>query len=498
MSADTQSLTELESDWALWLATLFPNVVTKPFAPHHVDFWNWVWSIEQHERPTPRVELWARGHSKTSSGEMATAALAARGKRSYGIYVGRTQELANQKVGGNIAALFETPDFEMFYPDHADRALSKFGHSRGWKVSRLRTKGGFTIDGIGLDAAGRGLKVEADRPDFIWVDDVDDIADSPTLIKRNIMRLSRNILPARAQDAAVLFTQNLVRTDGIFGTLLHRGTDMLGDADIIGPIPAVRDMTLEFNRNEYGKGIYRITGGTPTWPDGFPLHKCEEELNTSGLGSFLAEHQHEPQDVKGDVFAHLDLPAMVIKRKNMPDLDKIVCWLDPAVEGDAGSAQGIIVAGRDRDRNLYLIAGYEGRCGPQEALHIAVRLAMSEGAATCAVETTQGGSLWEMAFKQAVLKEGARASGLKFDWHKPKASKRDRMTDVLLLAERGQLFIVEGTHQVVISSLYRFPGEPNDLADSVWHAVRDLTEALGGATWMPHTQMLRVPGVRHR
>lgn len=490
---------ELESDWALWLATLFPHVVTKPFGPHQAEFWDWLWSVQPDLRPDPRVDLWARGHSKTTSGELATVSLAARGLRCYGLYVTRTQELANQKVGGNIASLFEGDEFSAFYPEHADRAVTKFGHSRGWKVSRLRTAGGFTIDAIGLDAAGRGLKIDAKRPDWIWVDDVDDPADSQVLVQRALTRLSRNILPARSQDAVVWFSQNLVRHDGVFGSLLHRTTDMLADARVYGPVPAVRDLKVEFERDQYGKGCYTIIGGEATWPQGFDLKACQEELNTSGMSSFLAEHQHEPQDVIGDVFAHVDLPSLVVKRKALPPLDRIVCWLDPAVEGDGESAQGVIVAGRDRPGNVYLITAFEGRCGPQEALRIAVRLALSEGSAVCNVETTQGGDkLWRTAFNEAVLQEGARASGLKFDSHKPKRGKTERMTDVVLSAERGQLFIVEGTHQTIISSLRRFPEKPNDLADAIWHAHRDLTAHGGRAHWTNHAQMMRVPGVRPR
>lgn len=78
---------ELEESWGAWLRYLFPSYVTAGFAPHHIDFWNWVWALELDRWQQPGVGIWARGGAKSTSVELALAAAGARGRRRYVLYV---------------------------------------------------------------------------------------------------------------------------------------------------------------------------------------------------------------------------------------------------------------------------------------------------------------------------------------------------------------------------------------------------------------------------
>src|SRR4051812_19960032 len=89
MSADSGDVT----DWQGWLRTVLPKYVSSPtgepipFAPRHEELWSWVWSIKRGERPRPFVAIWPRGGGKSTTAEMACAALAVRGARKYGLYI---------------------------------------------------------------------------------------------------------------------------------------------------------------------------------------------------------------------------------------------------------------------------------------------------------------------------------------------------------------------------------------------------------------------------
>lgn len=148
------------------LRSLFPAYCSSPFGEHHLQLWEWVRSIRLGERPDPLVCIWPRGGAKSTSAELACVVLGGRGVRRYGLYVSGIQESADDHVG-NVGALLESASVERVWPQMAERRLGKYGNSKGWRVNRLRTTSGFTLDAVGLDTAARGVKLEDARPDFI-------------------------------------------------------------------------------------------------------------------------------------------------------------------------------------------------------------------------------------------------------------------------------------------------------------------------------------------
>lgn len=456
-------LEEIESDWVLWLATLFPGDVSLPFSTFHAGFWEWLWTIPQQTR-AEAIEAWARDTGKTTTLELACVRMAVTGRR-YGLYVSRTQDQADGKVE-NVGAKFAESDlFALFYPEHADRKVTKYGHSAGWRRNRLRTSGGFTLDAAGLDRAIRGLKVEEDRPDLIVIDDIDEHTDSLAVIGKYERRLSRSILPARSRGAVVIFMQNLIHENGVMARLLDRRSDYLRSARRVGPIPAVNDLAYEQEGNRY-----HITAGTPTWPGGFDLDRAEQELNASGPSAFLAEYQHEPQDILGDIFGQFDFTPLRISRDELPPLDSCIVRVDPAVEGDGESGQGCCVVGRDRAGIVYFMSGYEGRSGPLEAIRTGIRMAVAEKAHEVGIEDVQGKRTWESVWREAVMAEGEAARGLQMVRVGVQGlSKPERVSQMVTDFELGRVRIVEGTHHIMEAALKRFPGKPNDLVDAMWH-----------------------------
>ncbi len=172
---------------------MYPGAFTAPFAPHHADFWLWVWALERGVRPAPYINIWARGGGKTTNLECAVVAAAARGTRRHALIVSETQDQADGVVS-NIAARLESKRVERFYPRLAERRLNKYGSSRGWRRNRLTTASGLTVQGAGLDKSIRGLREEDDRPDLILFDDVDGKLDTDKSTERKIAVLTTSIL----------------------------------------------------------------------------------------------------------------------------------------------------------------------------------------------------------------------------------------------------------------------------------------------------------------
>jgi hypothetical protein len=154
------------------------------------------------------------------------------------------------------------------------------------------TASGFIVDALGLDGAGRGVKLDEHRPDLFAFDDVDEVSDSIATVKKNIVTLTQSLLPAEAPTAGAVFVQNIVHYESIaarLAGLASEEAEFLADREVSGPIPAVIGLQTE---RIPGTLKHRVTGGTPTWA-GQSLEVCEQQINRWSLRAFLAEAQHE-------------------------------------------------------------------------------------------------------------------------------------------------------------------------------------------------------------
>lgn len=510
---DPEALAALNTHmrWALahenpsaWLRRVFAPVVTAPLAAHHEELWRWVWALRADEAPPHAfVACWSRAHGKSSHAELASAFVAGTAKRRYGLYVSDTQDRANDHLG-SVGAALTAPAFAELYPKASTRRIGMYGHPKAWRRTRLSTASGFTMDAIGLDVAARGVKLEADRPDWIVADDLDDSADSPATTERKITALTRTILPAGAAHVAVLAVQNLVHPDSIFARLVDGRAEFLMGRHVSGPHPAMRG--LAFRRVE---DRFEITAGTPTW-EGMGHGVCEEELNRAGPSAFLAEYQHEVAHALDSIFAHLTYER--IAASELPDLVRVVVWVDPAVtDTDHSDAQAIIVDGLGPDGKLYrgLPIGdgfgfFEARTSPLDALRRAITWAYEAGAEHVGVETDQGGDTWESVYREALA--GVLTSHPEWEdrrrpafraakagaGHGPKTHRASQMVPDY---ERGRIVHVLGAHEAIEAALNRFGrSKPYDLVDSCFWAWNDLRNSSVAAR--AHRPEGRIPAIR--
>lgn len=331
-----------------WLSLMYPRTVTRPMGDHHLELWEWVEEIEASaEHVDPFVAAWSRGGAKSSSAELAVARLGLTGRRGYAWIVRATQANAD-KMLANVAHLLEAESVAIHYPEHADRKLSKYGHSRGWNSSRLRTAGGLTVDAIGLDTAARGLKVEDLRPDLIVLDDVDGKEDTERATAKKLRTITHSVLPAGTAATAVLVAQNLIIPNGIVSRLVDGRADFLARRRVSGPVPALLDMEVEAEQTPEGFSRAVIVGGSPTW-EGQTVAECQALMDLIGLTSFRQECQHEVHSRVGALWSE----DMILRDFDVPDLVRVVVGVDPS----GGRAEiGIVAAGIDAAGVVWILA----------------------------------------------------------------------------------------------------------------------------------------------
>lgn len=468
------------------MKSLFPDYVSKPFSKRHIDFWEWVESIDAENKPRPFAALWPRGGAKSTSAEMACVRIGNKRVRKYIWYVSSTQDKADKHVD-TVGAMLESSNVERFDPALSRRKLGKYGNSKGWRRSRLRTDSGLTIDALGLDTGSRGAKIENQRPDFIIFDDIDERFDTPKTTQKKIETITTSILPAGSSTCGVLFIQNLISENSIASQLEDNRAEFLMERIVSGPFKAVDGLTYEQQFSQaLNRNLYKITNGVATW-EGQSIEICQSQINEWGLTAFLQEAQHEVT-LTGGIWDHIAFRHCTFDE--IPDLVRGCVWCDPAVTStDDSCANGIIADGLARDGTIYRMFAWEAVDSPMNILKRAIRKAIEFRFDYVGVETNQGGDLWFDSFASALTtvkdemkKEHKEEDYKKIKWPSMKQAKAgtgtggkvERNQRMLVSYEKGTVVHVIGTHEILERSLKRFPNEPLDLADAAYWGWNDL------------------------
>lgn len=460
-----------------WLLTLYPETYTKPLAPYHHEFWEWVWARRPDQSATG-VFIWPRGFSKTTNAERAVVRFAAAGFK-YILYVKGTQEASDDAVQ-NIEAILGGEQVGAHYPLLADRAVNKYGNSKGWRRNRLRTAAGVIVDAAGLDTKIRGLLIEGQRPDVIIIDDVDDTNDDERATAKKLRKIKSDIIPAGAPNRVIMAVQNLINPHGIFTRLAgvnpDHPADFLLERTVSGPHPAVVGLEYALEPQPDGRRIYRITAGRSTWPEGRPIAALESEMNEIGADTFIEEKQHEVMNFKGSLYEGLDLDSLLVDFPPLELLEDVHVWVDPAVTDTKDSdSNGIRAGGRFPDGRVVGLYSWEGRDSVENMMERGILKAVELRASTLGVETNNGGDTWITVYNavwEKLVARGAIAPNTpKPRFRQVKATsetggKRERWQLARAARERGEFVEAIGTHETLFKALRRLPErKPYDLAD---------------------------------
>jgi hypothetical protein len=367
--------------WRTWLAQHFPAYVAAPFAPRHEALWGWLEALEPGVRPRPKVDIWPRGGGKSTSAELGCARVGATQRRRFALYVSKTQDAADRHVQ-SIAALFERLGI--------DRALNRYGTSKGWSRQMLRAANGFNVLAIGLDAGVRGVKLDDLRPDLIILDDVDDRHDTPATVAKKRETITESILPSGSTDCAILFIQNRIHDASMAAQLADGTADWLLDRLPSIEEPAVIDLAYEQRAREDGTLYYAVTGGTPTW-EGQSLAICEQQINAWGRRAFEREAQHLTRRTGNGLWNEArDLAPHRVTEA--PELVRIVVAVDPNASSGNDEA-GIVVDGLGVDGHAYLLADRTVAGGPAIWAREAVAAYHTFNADALLAEANNGGDM---------------------------------------------------------------------------------------------------------
>lgn len=280
--------------WWEWVAKSFPSVASLPYGKRHIRYWEWMEALADGQpADNAFIAVWPRGGGKSSTTEMGVCRVAVKLSRRFVLYVCEKQDQANKHVQA-IASLMERAGIE--------RAVNQYGHSKGWKLDMLRTLNGFNVVALGLDAASRGVKLDEFRPDWIVLDDIDGLHDTPKTITKKKETITQTVLATGATFCAVSFVQNLITEDSVMAQIANGSADFLTQREPVSKEPALEDFKVK--AQSQGPGLpnrHKIVSGNPTW-EGQGVDECQRIIDRDGLAAFEREQQHEVAGAAGTFF----------------------------------------------------------------------------------------------------------------------------------------------------------------------------------------------------
>lgn len=292
------SLQELESDWRIWLKTLFPQFMRGELSFFQIEYWDWLWAAlmsKRNKQPLPDGEnsfmsIWSRAAAKSTHARLAPIAEAAILQQGYCLYLGRSQDTANQHIA-SIETLLTSEMVRCYYPLLGQPRKGDTDKNKAWNQKMLHTKSGYVVQAIGLDVGIRGANIDDMRVTLLVPDDIDDILDTALQSEQKMDKFLHSVLPTKKAGTLFVCAQNLVLETGVINRIVTGDVPALANARISGPHQRVLDLKTE-KREINGRQRDIVLSGEVTWPGNDSLERVQEDIDTYTLPVFLKECQH--------------------------------------------------------------------------------------------------------------------------------------------------------------------------------------------------------------
>lgn len=246
-------------------------------------------------------------------------------------YSGELAEDFGRKVRNQLADATWQAVFPGARLDTRTASASRMGLMQG---------GGYMAVGVGGSATGRGAHL------FLIDDPVKgrEEADSETYRRRAKEWYASVAYTRLMQDGAIIIVQTRWHEDDLAGWVLAEHTHEPWE---VLSLPAIAESNDALDR----------LPGEPLWPEAFPLKTLETIRQTIGSREWTALYQQRPAPDEGAYFKRDWFKSY----DKLPEHLKFYGASDYAVTADGGDYTVHIVAGVDKDDNLYIVDLWRGQ-----------------------------------------------------------------------------------------------------------------------------------------
>lgn len=326
------------------------------------------------------------------------------------------------------------------FPDLCAPARRTSGTTVADRQGMIHQANGFTFAAKGIDSQALGLKVGADRPDLLILDDVepDEASYSAHLATKRLGTITDAILPLNIY-ANVALIGTVTMPDSITHQVV-RAAGGVSTADWIKDEKIVCHHHLPIETNDDGTE-------RSVWPEKWPLELLISMRHTR---AYAKNYLNDPMARDGQYWNRED-----IRYGTVEAVTKVGLFIDPAVTTkEKSDFTGLAVVGFSPARGMCEVMMAKGvkMIGSQlrdEALRIIEQFPQIQAVV---VEVNQGGELWQEVFHNMPVRVKV---------YTVSASKEVRFAEALEHYQSRRV-LHTAPHPILEGQMIGFPKAPND------------------------------------
>lgn len=345
------------------------------------------------------------------------------------------------------------------YPDLCAPRTRRGGTVASDNQAMYQARSGFVFAAKGIDSSNLGMKVGAQRPDLLILDDIEpgESNYSAYQAERRLGTLVDVVLPL-SLTARVVVVGTVTMPDSIVHQMVKAGRGEVGELN-----GWVAEEGFQVHHH-----LPTMPDGRSVWPQRWPVDWLASE---SHKRSYAKNFLNDPMGADGGYWTADDF-----RYGDLPGVTRCVVSVDPAVTTrDTSDFTGIaVVSYAAGERKCLVREALARRLPPAEIRAVVVGLVEEHLATHVLIESNQGGDLWgsilhDMPVKVISLKQTA--------------SKEVRAAEALNHYQRGRVLHARRLPELE-AQMAAFPKAPND----------DMVDAVGSAVNL----LLRPPGRRRQ
>lgn len=250
----------------------FPQAFSRPFGKFHYDL------IEEYLRPDNTADAEPRGHGKSTLVGLGMVMWELVNKKfSYGVYTSQNHQKSIDFLEPIRNEIKTNERLKFVYP-HLNIKNVHFENERDRQD--LIDVAGVRLLALSFDKNIRGLKFLHQRPDRIWLDDIEDDQRvlNPELRRKDADKLNKQIIPSLDIDKGKI---------KFFGTILNHGSLL---------VTKIRQWNGHINKACELDEDGHVIPGTILFPGMFTVEVLERKRADMGSSAFASEYLNNPID----------------------------------------------------------------------------------------------------------------------------------------------------------------------------------------------------------
>lgn len=341
--AKAKRIRRLEKDYVAWFEYYFPNFAKKKSAWFHRRLAE---LIVDNKSIRLLAEMY-RGAGKSVHIDMGIPMYLylALGDLRFMLLIGQTEEKANKLLGGIQSQL-----------THNNRLKNDYGEKvqhGDWSAGDFMTTDGVRFMALGFGQDPRGSRQDADRPDYIVVDDV----DSKKHVNND--RLMREALDFLTEDVWGCFDSDMDSTNRFIYANNNFHRNSITNRLRVYFLEQLQKQQMTGRKSKTLFEVFRVcavknlTDFTPEWPERGDAAYWRDKYDNMPYRSFMREYMHVHIE-EGKVFKSKD---MLYKSPYWFREYDALCFYGDLSYKEAGCYKGMVLIGK-KDREYHILLVY--------------------------------------------------------------------------------------------------------------------------------------------